>query len=238
MLSSSSQFDVGQTKKRIRSDVARRRSRLLKGHGGDRPSAASGEAERPFTEVLQFCLAAKRSQTEKLRSVIETAREETVVNRWIPKVLRQFFRRQGGFNKSVIKALDTVLTGLGTLGSEQSEARAYLNAQYYWLRDFADRQEQMGKSLEELVHRVAKKEEDFYTLEVENGRLVESVAHLRRFAGVLLTNLDREAETARQMKAAMSDLLNGLDQEIACRKEQETRLESITAQVEGLARAT
>ena len=234
MLSSSSEFDVNQIKQRIRSDVARDRSRFLAGQRDNGHDAGTRAAQPSYTEELQFWLSGKTCQSEKLGTIIETARAKTAVNRWIPKFLRRFFRRQGGFNNSVISALKTVLTGLRNLETEQSETRAYLGAQYYRLRDLADSQQQFSGTLKSLADRVARQDAALSKVEIERQWDGEAITQLRGFVALLLNNSDRNFEMATGLKTICQDLIETTA--VAAKKSQdlEERLQSALPRLETL----
>src|SRR5205814_6061888 len=49
-----------------------------------------------------------KSKKERLDALIQTAREKNEAGTGIPKFLRRFFRKQGGYNRAVVESIATL----------------------------------------------------------------------------------------------------------------------------------
>jgi SAM-dependent methyltransferase len=190
MIAEHLETDVEELKNRIRAEVGRRRSASNPGILSPQVDVAVDE-EPLYSEALQFHLPLRQQHTiDKLTTLVERARGKTEVNRWIPRVFRRLFRKQGAFNKLVLESFRVLLKSLRELRSENAQMRAYLEAQYYWLRDFAG-------------HRQADREL-LHTLRVALSRQREMAGHAR-------ADLDRQREAIRENNRLVQFLLRQTD---------------------------
>lgn len=192
MISDDIEIDVEELKRRIRAEVSHRTS-FTNGELGSAQTPSRHDGEPHYSDVLQFYLAeGSLGQTaDKLAGVLERARGKNEVNRWIPKIFRRMFRRQGGFNKLLLEGFQVLLKSLKKLRSENAEVRAYLQAQYFWLRDFAARRQEDRKSLR---------------------RLKVSSHRQALMAGRLRTDLERHVENAREIRDLISFVLREIEE--------------------------
>jgi O-antigen chain-terminating methyltransferase len=187
MMAEEREINVEELKSRIRAEV-NRRTTSPNGKNLSSQAPAELDGERRYAEALQFYLAerSRRTTTDKLGGILERARGTIEVSRWIPKIFRRMFRKQGAFNKLLLEGFQVVLKSVWELRNENAETRAYLQAQYHWLRDFSVHRHEDSKSL--------------WRLKVASDRQAE-------IAGGLRTQLDRQVENARETRDLISFVL-------------------------------
>src|SRR3954467_1265986 len=99
--------------------------------------------EAPLTAVLQFLVQPYASRSgAKLRESLAKARRKNNVGRWIPRPIRGLFRDQGRINEAILDMLELSTKGQNSLARHTDEMRAYLAAQYFWLRDLSEARSQ------------------------------------------------------------------------------------------------
>src|SRR4051812_9419154 len=69
-----------------------------------------------------------------LDAMVDDARSKTAVNRWIPKIFRRLFRKQGGFNRVVLDALAQINKTNAALGGRVQQLTACVAVQHDWLQ--------------------------------------------------------------------------------------------------------
>src|SRR3954468_20831602 len=119
MIAEDFEINIEELKNRIRAEVIRRPVSSNRGTSSPR-GRSEMHGEPPSSQVLQFHLAQRgqRQTLDKLAGILEQARGKTEVKRWIPKVLRRLFRKQGGFNKLLLDSFQVLLKSLWELRNE------------------------------------------------------------------------------------------------------------------------
>ena len=73
------------------------------------------------------------TKTSRLRNILERAAKKLEVSRYIPKFLRRFFRKQGGYNQLIIEAVSILTVVTDDLNKRLCELAASVHSQSSWL---------------------------------------------------------------------------------------------------------
>lgn len=76
------------------------------------------------------------SRRERILAMLGQAREKTEVSSWIPKPVRRFFRKQGGYNRIVLESVAVLAKANAELTSRLEQLTACVGAQQQWLNQF------------------------------------------------------------------------------------------------------
>ncbi len=74
-----------------------------------------------------------KSNQERLERVLETAREKNDGESWLPKFLRRFFRKQGGYNRAVLDGISTLAKSNQDLTRRLADVTVCLGQLNGWL---------------------------------------------------------------------------------------------------------
>jgi O-antigen chain-terminating methyltransferase len=194
-------FDIDAIKERLRADVCRKESLLGNGVATNSVPRAALKQEKPYSEALQFNLTGKvEPQIAKLPALIEQAREKTEVSRWVPKVFRRLFRRQGGFNKILLDSLKALVKTQRGLSAENRELREYLQAQFYWLRDQARNRTDDRAWISALNARSVTQEQTSHQIQAQFDRQGDRVSELLNFISAIVANVDVQSRRADDLE--------------------------------------
>ena len=76
------------------------------------------------------------SRRERILAMLGQAREKTEVSSWIPKPVRRFFRKQGGYNRILLESVAVLAKANAELTSRLEQLTACVGAQQQWLNQF------------------------------------------------------------------------------------------------------
>src|SRR4051812_29528643 len=217
-----SRIDVEQLKERIRSQVQVTQRRFRHRHTAPGVPRLALDQDKAFSEVFQFHLKGTRHlHLEKLESLREEARQKTDVARWIPKPLRRWFRKQGDFNKIMLESLRMVEKTQRDLVKENREARAYLSAHHYWLRDFVERRVEDRKMINTLHATSGAHTRTTRTIQTQLDRQAEALQSSGRFASSMQEQLELHLRRANDLtlkiqaiETQAAELRRSLEEEI------------------------
>ncbi len=129
------QADPGELLERIRREARR--------HQQDVPSPAApasyGDAESsPLPAAPVFAMPPPggfscESLLAQTASMVERARGKTTVRKSVPKILRAFWRNQGGYNDIMLEALERLRKANGLLAAENIQLRGHVHRQTEWM---------------------------------------------------------------------------------------------------------
>ena len=135
---------------------------------------------------------------DRLDALIKDALRKTEVDRRIPKLLRRFFRKQGGFNKLLLEIGRRLVRSDSRLYRKNADLVAYLTAQNDWLRASVHDRELDHRWLRSFVSILNKVEVRISALEA-GLQLVEGRSRELDLATV---------EISRQVSASKSDIVS------------------------------
>ena len=131
------QVDPAELTERIRREARR--------HRGDAVAAPASSVEEasPLPPTPVFALAQSggfscESLLAQTAAMIERARTKTTVRKSVPKLLRAFWRNQGGYNDIVLEALERLREANRLLMVENLQLRGHVQRQTEWM-DAANR---------------------------------------------------------------------------------------------------
>ena len=131
------QVDPVELTERIRQEARR--------HRGDAVPAPASSAEEtsPLPPAPVFALAQPggfscESLLAQTAAMVERARTKTTVRKSVPKLLRAFWRNQGGYNDIVLEALERLREANRLLMVENVQLRGHVQRQTEWM-DAANR---------------------------------------------------------------------------------------------------
>ena len=110
-----------------------------------RTGMRSGDAASPVLPQVPFlaplpAVASPRRidvKEERLTSILQRAREKTEVSRRIPKLLRRFFRKQGGYDKLLLESVAVLTKTNVELNQRLQELAGGFEIQNRWLSDLS-----------------------------------------------------------------------------------------------------
>lgn len=129
-------IDVNELMERVRREAAKV---MLPQNGLGRTRTTSRSAmlpairEIPAPPVLGLSRPVE-SKKERLDAMLRKARGMIEVSSWIPKMFRGFFRRQGGFNRTVLDTITALAKTNEQLNKRVRELSEAASAQNQWLR--------------------------------------------------------------------------------------------------------
>ncbi len=137
--SNNPEIDVNGLMERIRAEVERRRELGSPPHYGSGDAAPTVLPQVPFLTPLPPVASPRRVDVkeERLTSILQRAREKTEVSTRIPKLLRRFFRKQGGYNKLLLESVAVLTKTNVELNKRLQELAGGFEIQNRWLSDFA-----------------------------------------------------------------------------------------------------
>src|SRR4051794_2104773 len=119
---------------RVRAEAARPKpvpSRRPPGPGADEP-ALPPAAKLP-TAPNVWIPGPLKSTRERLERLVETARQKNDAGSRLPKFLRRFFRKQGGYNRAVLDGVALLVRNNQELTQRVAEISACLGQLNGWL---------------------------------------------------------------------------------------------------------
>jgi ubiquinone/menaquinone biosynthesis C-methylase UbiE len=90
-------------------------------------------------------------KTEKILNATQAAREATSISRWIPKPLRGLFRRQGKFNREVLRALESLSSTNAQFSDRLRHLIACIEVQDQGIQHLADVRRADGEWMNEMA---------------------------------------------------------------------------------------
>jgi len=109
--------------------------------GNGKPLATALARMRTMTPPPAFpSINAVDVKRERLDQLLQNARKKTAVARWIPKIFRGLFRRQGDYNKLLLETTSILVRATAQLSSRLSEVTAGLELQNEWMRELPAQQ--------------------------------------------------------------------------------------------------
>ena len=73
------------------------------------------------------------ARKERVLALLDRARATIDVNNWIPKPLRRFFRKQGGYNRALLESVSVLAKANAELASRIEQLAACVEVQQAWL---------------------------------------------------------------------------------------------------------
>ncbi len=135
-------INVGNLMERVRTEAAKialERNDAAVGNG--KPLATALARMRTMTPPPAFpSINAVDVKRERLDQLLQNARKKTAVARWIPKIFRGLFRRQGDYNKLLLETTSILVRATAQLSSRLSEVTAGLELQNEWMRELPAQQ--------------------------------------------------------------------------------------------------
>src|SRR5882724_3768562 len=137
--SNNPEIDVNELMKRIHAEVARRRDLGLSNGNGSGDAVSTILPQVPFLAPIPAVASPRRVDVkeERLTSILQRAREKTEVSRRIPKLLRRFFRKQGGYNKLLLESVAVLTKTNVELNQRLQELAGGFEIQNRWLSDLS-----------------------------------------------------------------------------------------------------
>jgi O-antigen chain-terminating methyltransferase len=137
--SNNPEIDVNELMKRLHAEVARRRDLGLSHGNGSGDAASTVLPQVSFLAPLPAVASPHRVDVkeERLTGILQRAREKTEVSRRIPKLLRRFFRKQGGYNKLLLESVAVLTKTNVELNQRLQELAGGFEIQNRWLSDLS-----------------------------------------------------------------------------------------------------
>jgi O-antigen chain-terminating methyltransferase len=122
---------------------------------------------------------------ERVLALVDRARTAIDVKKWVPKPLRRFFRKQGGYNRPVLESISMLAKANGELSSRIEQLTACVEVQHAWLRQSHARSRDnlvsANRQVDVLVNRIERFSEDLQPqLDAAAARSAENVSNLRQ----------------------------------------------------------
>src|SRR6266849_7085216 len=138
--SNNPEIDVNELMERVHAEVARRRELGSPPRNGSGDAAPTVLPQVPFLTPLPPVASPRRVDVkeERLTSILQRAREKTEVSRRIPKLLRRFFRKQGGYNKLLLESVAVLTKTNVELNKRLQELASGFEIQNRWLSDLSN----------------------------------------------------------------------------------------------------
>ena len=131
------QVEAAELMERIRREARRQQA---KAYPAPSPAAASGDADGlplpavPALASVQPAGFSSESLLAQVGNMLDRARDKTTVHKGVPKLLRQFYRNQGGYNDIVLEALQRLREANRLLTAENIQFRLHIQRQTEWMQ--------------------------------------------------------------------------------------------------------
>jgi len=135
------------------------------------------------------------TRKERLEGALQKSRRMIEVRRWIPKIIRGWFRNQNGFNHALLDAVALLAKTNLQLSKRVHELMAAAQQQDHWLRQLAAHRQAEARWMQTAAGLLSEMGGESAALRAQIEELGGVRAEVER-AGEHLRNLQREAEHA------------------------------------------
>jgi O-antigen chain-terminating methyltransferase len=206
--SNNPEIDVNELMDRINAEVARRRDLGLSPRNGSDDASSAALPEVPFLVPLPTMAAPRRVDVkeERLTGILQRAREKTEVSRRIPKLLRRFFRKQGGYNKLLLESVAVLAKTNVELNKRLQELGDGVERQNRWLSDLRNTRAADAawmKAAATIIASTRRQCESLWALRSEFDRACEHLRNLQAQADGMREqerNLQAQADRMREQE--------------------------------------
>jgi hypothetical protein len=115
------EIDVAELMERVRAEALRPKKLQLRKSAAALPPVAMLPAAPDV-----WIPGTIKSRQERLKTLVQTAREKNEPSSRIPKFLRRFFRKQGGYNRAIIESISALSKSTDDLTRRVGEISACL----------------------------------------------------------------------------------------------------------------
>ncbi len=152
------------------------------------------------------------TRKERVLSMLEQARGNTEVSSWIPKPIRRFFRKQGGYNRMLLESVTVLTKGSAELANRLKQLTACVEIQHGWLCLLQQRSEgdrawmsAAGQGLGAAVDGIDRVSQEVQRFSELRNELDHISKHLRNLQNVT----DRNSANDLALQKSHEELLKG-----------------------------
>ena len=136
---SNPEINVDELMERVRAEAARLAQSGFGSSGSRRSIAIALPPVRVLAPPPRLPgFKAVDPKKERIDSILRSAREKSEGNPSIPKMFRRFFRKQGGYNRMLIDAVDRLAKTQAQMAKQMREVSSALETQSRWMRALAE----------------------------------------------------------------------------------------------------
>ena len=181
--STNPEIDVNELMKRVRAEASKiaRRSRAIAAEAAA-PVLPPIPSSPPIPAI--WIPRPGNPKKERLEELLQNAREKIEVSSIVPKFLRGLFRKQGGYNRSVLESLNVLAKSNFELNKKVREISTCLQQHQHWMQTLTE-------------HRAA----DANWMTAATPQITKIAAHEAELDEVERSRQRQETEMGEQMSA-------------------------------------
>ena len=122
------------------------------------------------------------AKKERIDSILRDAREKSDGNPNIPKMFRRFFRKQGGYNRMLIDAVDRLAKTQAQMTKQLREVSGALETQSQWMRALAEHRQSDATWMRAAAQRISDLAFDLEELAATTGADTAAVPRMKESA--------------------------------------------------------